>query len=53
MTYFDLPSNGSKTINITVNKAYAGNYFTPAIQAYAMYDESIRAVIPGYAAGKK
>jgi uncharacterized protein YfaS (alpha-2-macroglobulin family) len=47
MTYFDLDAGESKTIKIRVNKTYAGSYFTPAINAYAMYDESVAALIPG------
>ncbi len=47
MTYLDLSSGKNKVINFRVNRTYAGNYFMPAIHAYAMYDESIRALIPG------
>jgi uncharacterized protein YfaS (alpha-2-macroglobulin family) len=47
MTYFDLSRGAEKTVSFRVNKTYAGNYFRPAIHAYAMYDESIRALIPG------
>jgi hypothetical protein len=47
MSYFDLGTNSSVVIQFRVNKTYGGNYFTPAIHAYAMYDESIRALIPG------
>jgi uncharacterized protein YfaS (alpha-2-macroglobulin family) len=47
MTYFDLDRRGEKTISFWVNRAYGGSYFRPAIHAYAMYDESIRAVEPG------
>ena len=48
MTYFSLDAAGeSKTIMFRVSKAYDGSYFRPAIHAYAMYDESIRALIPG------
>ena len=47
MTYFDLGSGKNKIITFRVNRTYAGNYFMPAIHAYAMYDESIRALIPG------
>ncbi|MDR0473471.1 MAG: alpha-2-macroglobulin [Treponema sp.] len=47
MSYFDLGRGQSKTVSFRVNKTYAGNYFQPAIHAYAMYDESIRALIPG------
>jgi uncharacterized protein YfaS (alpha-2-macroglobulin family) len=47
MTYFDLARGASKTVSFTVNRVYAGSFFRPAIRAYAMYDESICAVIPG------
>jgi len=47
MTYFNLNRGDSKTITLRVNKTYEGSYFRPAIHAYAMYDESIRALIPG------
>jgi uncharacterized protein YfaS (alpha-2-macroglobulin family) len=47
MTYFNLNRNEDKTISFMVNKTYSGSYFRPAIHAYAMYDESIRALIPG------
>ncbi|MCL2231050.1 MAG: MG2 domain-containing protein [Treponema sp.] len=47
MTYFNLNRNEERTFRFTVNRAYDGSFFRPAIHAYAMYDESIRAVIPG------
>jgi uncharacterized protein YfaS (alpha-2-macroglobulin family) len=47
MTYFDLNRGAEKVISFRVNKTYAGTYFRPAIHAYAMYDETIRALIPG------
>jgi uncharacterized protein YfaS (alpha-2-macroglobulin family) len=47
MTYFDLDRGSSITVSLRVTKTYGGNYYQPAVQAYAMYDESIRAVIPG------
>jgi uncharacterized protein YfaS (alpha-2-macroglobulin family) len=47
MTYFDLGRGGQKIIVFRVNRAYGGNYYRPAIHAYAMYDESIRAIVPG------
>jgi len=47
MTYFNLNRNEERTITFRVNKAYEGSFFRPAIHAYAMYDESIRALIPG------
>jgi uncharacterized protein YfaS (alpha-2-macroglobulin family) len=47
MTYFDLRAGESKTVSFRVNKTYGGTYYRPAIHAYAMYDESIRALMPG------
>jgi hypothetical protein len=47
MTYFDLNRGEAKTVTFRVNKTYGGNYFRPAVHAYAMYDESIRALVPG------
>ncbi|MDR1025679.1 MAG: alpha-2-macroglobulin [Treponema sp.] len=53
MTYFNLNRGEGKTVSIWVNRAYGGSYFRPAIHAYAMYDESIRALIPGVRASEK
>jgi uncharacterized protein YfaS (alpha-2-macroglobulin family) len=47
MTYFDLSRGARKTFSFRVNRAYGGNYFRPAVHVYAMYDESIRALVPG------
>ena len=47
MTYFNLERGTEITISFMVNLTYEGNFFIPAIHAYAMYDESIRALIPG------
>jgi len=47
MTYFNLNRGEERTIRFRVNKSYDGTFFRPAIHAYAMYDESIRALIPG------
>jgi uncharacterized protein YfaS (alpha-2-macroglobulin family) len=47
MTYFNLNRGESRTISFRVNRTYEGSYFRPAIHAYAMYDESIRALVPG------
>jgi uncharacterized protein YfaS (alpha-2-macroglobulin family) len=52
MTYFDLERGASKTIRFRVNKTYGGTYYRPAIHAYAMYDESIRALVPGVKGGE-
>ncbi|MDR2149217.1 MAG: alpha-2-macroglobulin [Spirochaetaceae bacterium] len=48
LIYFDLNQRQQKTFSFIVNKAYGGTFFRPAIQTYAMYDESIRALVPGY-----
>ena len=47
LSYLDLKAGEEKTVSFRVNRTYGGLYFIPAIQAYAMYDESIRAVEPG------
>jgi len=47
LSYLDLTAGETKTVSFRVNRTYSGLYFIPAIQAYAMYDESIRAVEPG------
>jgi uncharacterized protein YfaS (alpha-2-macroglobulin family) len=47
MTYFNLNRGEERIITFRVNKAYEGSFFRPAIHVYAMYDESIRALIPG------
>ena len=47
MTYFNLNRGEERTITFRVNKTYEGSFFRPAIHVYAMYDESIRALIPG------
>ena len=47
MTYFNLNRGEERTISFRVNKAYEGAFYRPAIHAYAMYDESIRALVPG------
>jgi uncharacterized protein YfaS (alpha-2-macroglobulin family) len=47
MTYFNLNRGEERTVSFRVNKAYEGSFFRPAIHVYAMYDESIRALLPG------
>ncbi|MBL7825588.1 MAG: alpha-2-macroglobulin, partial [Saprospiraceae bacterium] len=54
MTYFDLPFNWSggnakqsRTYRIQLNAAYVGRYFLPPVACEAMYDDRIRASIPG------
>ena len=46
-TYFDLARNASVEFTFNVTVAYTGLYFVPAIQAEAMYDKSLCAVVPG------
>jgi hypothetical protein len=43
LTYFDLRSNETKTFNIMLNAAYEGKYYLPAVNAEAMYDNSVYA----------
>jgi uncharacterized protein YfaS (alpha-2-macroglobulin family) len=45
-SYFDLPVGGRTTVVYRVTKTYRGTFTVPAIHVYAMYDESIRAVLP-------
>ena len=47
LTYFDLRPGQAITVTFLVHITYDGNFFRPAIHAYAMYDESIRGLIPG------
>ena len=47
MTYFDLAAGQSRTFSHNVTGVFEGSFFRPAIHVYAMYDESIRALIPG------
>ncbi|MCL2007740.1 MAG: MG2 domain-containing protein [Treponema sp.] len=47
MTYFNLNRGEERVFSFMVNKSYDGIFYRPAIHAYAMYDESIRALIPG------
>jgi len=46
-TFFDLPVHQSKTFVILLNASYLGEYTMPAIQCAAMYNNDIRARIPG------
>jgi uncharacterized protein YfaS (alpha-2-macroglobulin family) len=47
MSYLNLNRDEEKVVMFRVNRAYEGSFLRPAIHAYAMYDESIRALIPG------
>jgi uncharacterized protein YfaS (alpha-2-macroglobulin family) len=46
-TYFDLKSDSSFSYTFYATATYTGNYYIPAIHAEAMYDNDIRAMIPG------
>jgi uncharacterized protein YfaS (alpha-2-macroglobulin family) len=46
MTYFNMDSRQNKTFYFRLNKTYGGTFVAPALRAYAMYDESIQAVMP-------
>lgn len=41
LTYFDLRNTETKTFNITLNSAYEGKYYLPAVNTEAMYDNSV------------
>ncbi|WP_413511527.1 alpha-2-macroglobulin family protein [Myroides odoratus] len=40
--YFTLNANSTKTLKVTLNASYLGNYYLPGVQANAMYDNSYR-----------
>ncbi|HET8865436.1 MAG TPA: MG2 domain-containing protein [Gracilimonas sp.] len=42
-TYFDLAPNTSKIFRVQLNAAYAGEFYFPAVNTAAMYDETISA----------
>ncbi len=46
-TFFDLPRNSSKTFRILLNAAYLGDFYLPAVECSAMYDNTINAVKSG------
>ena len=46
-TYFALPRRDSVVYTFHATVAYNGDYFIPAVHAQAMYDNAIRAVVPG------
>jgi uncharacterized protein YfaS (alpha-2-macroglobulin family) len=47
MTYFNLGQGDDVSFTFQLTKTFNGLFYKPAIRAYAMYDESIQAVIPG------
>lgn len=46
-TYFDLRSNATKVYRIQLNASYLGDFYLPAVNTEAMYDETISARTPG------
>ncbi len=42
MFYFTLQANSTKTLRVTLNASYLGNYYLPGVQANAMYDNAYR-----------
>ena len=46
-TYFNIDSNETNYYTFYATATYTGNYYIPAIHAEAMYDNDIRAVLPG------
>jgi uncharacterized protein YfaS (alpha-2-macroglobulin family) len=54
MTYFDMPFRGAdpdnqrpKVYRVLLNAAYAGRYYLAPVSCAAMYDNRIRASVPG------
>ncbi|WP_236652688.1 alpha-2-macroglobulin family protein [Chitinophaga vietnamensis] len=46
-TYFNIEENKTRTYNVLLNAAYLGRYYLPATSVEAMYDNTIRAFLPG------
>ncbi len=46
-TYFDLNRGKSKTFKVLLNASFSGEYYLPAVSCEAMYDDQVRAVLPG------
>ncbi|MBK6264398.1 hypothetical protein JKA74_05065 [Marivirga sp. S37H4] len=47
LTYFDLKVGEKKQFTVLLNASYKGDYYLPAMQAEAMYDNSIYAALDG------
>ncbi|MCB0429060.1 MAG: hypothetical protein H6585_02890 [Flavobacteriales bacterium] len=45
--YFNLNRGQTKVFRVLLNASYLGSYYLPAVQSYAMYDESIHARTKG------
>lgn len=46
-TYFDLDRSKTKTFEVLLNATFVGRYYRPAVHCAPMYDERIKAVLPG------
>ncbi len=46
-TYFKLKKSESKTFTILLNATFVGKYYMPSVFCAPMYDESIKAQLPG------
>ena len=46
-TYFSVAEDKEVTFYVTLNAAYTGKYFLPAVSSEAMYNHSINAVQKG------
>jgi uncharacterized protein YfaS (alpha-2-macroglobulin family) len=47
LSYFDLQSGESKTFVIVLHAAFAGEFYLPPVACEAMYNNAIRARVPG------
>jgi uncharacterized protein YfaS (alpha-2-macroglobulin family) len=46
-TFFDMHGRTNMTYNIALNATYAGKYVMPAVYCEAMYDNAVKATVPG------
>ena len=47
LTYFALARAATQTFQFRVTSAYSGRFYLPSVSVEAMYDSTIRAVVPG------
>ncbi|MFC3197974.1 alpha-2-macroglobulin [Parapedobacter deserti] len=47
LTHFNIRQQETVTYRVVLNASYIGRFFLPAVSAEAMYDNRIRAVVPG------
>lgn len=47
ITYMDLNPGERRTFQVRLTATYEGRFYLPPIRAYALYDNSINAVVPG------